>query len=78
MKTAISLPDKVFHEAERYARRAGKSRSQLYSRALEEYLARHASDRVAEALDRVCGELGDQRDPFVSAASRRTLRRSQW
>jgi metal-responsive CopG/Arc/MetJ family transcriptional regulator len=44
MKTAISLPDRIFLEAERYARRTGRSRSQLIAVALTEYLARHAAN----------------------------------
>jgi metal-responsive CopG/Arc/MetJ family transcriptional regulator len=78
MKTAISLPDKIFQEAERQARRLKKSRSQLYGEALAEYLARHAADRVEEALNKVCEELGEKEGPFVSEASRRTLARSEW
>jgi predicted transcriptional regulator len=78
MKTAVSVPDDVFEEAERLARRMGKSRSQLYKQALAEYVARHAPDRVTEAMDRVCGELGQSTDSFVSAASRRILERSDW
>lgn len=78
MKTAISLPDAIFHEAERHARREGKTRSEIYKLALAEYLARHAADKVAEALDRVWGELGERPEPFLDAASRRTLERSEW
>ena len=54
MKTAISVPDEVFAEAERLARVLKKSRSQLYSHALREYVARHAADQVTETLNRVC------------------------
>src|SRR4051812_18924866 len=50
MKTAVSLPDRVYREAEGYARRTRKSRSQLYAEALAEYLARHAPDEVTEAM----------------------------
>jgi metal-responsive CopG/Arc/MetJ family transcriptional regulator len=78
MKTAISVPDEVFEEAERLARRMKKSRSELYSRALAEYVARHSPDHVTEAMDRICAELGAHPDEFVSAASRRILKRSQW
>ena len=46
MKTAISIPDDVFEEAERLARRMGKSRSRLYQHALAEYVARHAPGNV--------------------------------
>ena len=78
MKIAVSVPDDVFHEAEELARRMKRSRSEVYSRALAEYVARHAPDRVTEAMDRALIEIGDRVDRFVRAASRRTLKRSDW
>ncbi len=78
MKTAVSIPDDVFERAERLARRTRKSRSQLFSEALKEYVARHAPEDVTEAMDRVCSELGHQADPFVSSAARRVLERNEW
>jgi hypothetical protein len=79
MKTAVSLPDQVFQAAERHAKRAHKSRSQLYAEALAEYLTRHAPEEVTEAMDRVVDQLGEQRtDPFVARAGRRILERTDW
>ncbi len=78
MKTAVSLPDEVFQAAERLARRARKSRSQLYAEALSEYLARHAPDEVTEAMNQVMDELEKPVDPFVTAAARRVLEQSEW
>ena len=78
MKTAISLPDNVFRDAEKHARRTKKSRSQLYADALSEYLARHAPDEVTEAMNRVVDQLDEPTDPFVSAAARRILERTEW
>jgi metal-responsive CopG/Arc/MetJ family transcriptional regulator len=79
MKTAISLPDDVFHAAERHAKRARKSRSQLYAEALAEYLARHAPDEVTEAMNRVAEQLGEpEPDPFLAASARRVFERSEW
>jgi len=78
MKTAVSIPDKVFKKAERLARQMKKSRSELFSNALAEYVARHAPDHVTETMDQVCAEIGSEPDPFVSAASRRVLERSEW
>ncbi len=78
MKTAVSIPDNVFEKAEHLARRMKKSRSQLFSNALEEYVDRHAPDRVTEAMDKVCAEMGTEADPFVSTASRRILEQSEW
>jgi metal-responsive CopG/Arc/MetJ family transcriptional regulator len=79
MKTAISLPDDLFRAAERHARRARKSRSQLYADALAEYLVRHAPEEVTEAMNRVVEQLGEpDADPFVAAAGRRVLERTEW
>ena len=78
MKTAISLPDHLFREAEQHARRAQKSRSQLYAEALAEYLARHAPDEVTDAMNRVVDQVGADRSGFSSAAARRVLERSEW
>ena len=78
MKTAISIPDDVFADAEKLARALKKSRSQLYSHALREYVARHAADQVTETLDRVCDNVPPTDYEFTKAAARRTLQRSQW
>jgi predicted transcriptional regulator len=78
MKTAVSIPNDVFEKAERLARRMKRSRSQLFSNAVEEYVDRHAPDRVTEAMDKVCAEIGTEPNPFVSAASRRVLENSEW
>lgn len=79
MKTAISIPDDIFEGAERLARRLKRSRSDLYSRALEEYIARHAPDEITERMNRVVGELGAEgEDELVFRAARRSLRRVEW
>ena len=78
MKTAVSIPDEVSQSAERLARRTRKSRSKLFSDALKEYVARHTPDEITEAMKRVCAEVGETEDSFVSAAGRRILERSEW
>lgn len=78
MKTAVSIPDEVFAKVERLARRAGRSRSEVFSAALAEYVARHAPDEVTQAMDRVCAKVGDQEDAFVTAAGRRVLENTEW
>ncbi len=57
MKTAVSVPDDVFEKVERLARRKRKSRSEVFSAALREYVARHAPDEVTETLNRLCDNL---------------------
>jgi len=55
-----------------------KSRSQLFSDAVQEYAARHAPDDVTETMERVCRELGTPSDKFVSSEARRISERSEW
>ena len=78
MKTAISIPDKLYADAERFSRRRKKSRSRLYVEAVEEYLARHDPDAITEAMNQVCKTVDTRPDPAVSAVSRRTLKRVEW
>ena len=78
MKTAISLPDAVFHAAERQAKRARKSRSQLYADALAEYLSRHAPEEVTAAMNQVVDQLDESPDPFVLATAQSILSRIEW
>jgi len=78
MKRAISIPDDVFEVAEQFARRTKKSRSQLFSDAVREYVARHAAEEITEAMDRVCVELEPGPDKFAAEAARRTLERVVW
>jgi metal-responsive CopG/Arc/MetJ family transcriptional regulator len=78
MKTSISIPDDVFEQAEPLARATQKSRSQLYSDTLREYLSRHASEEVTARMNHVLSQLDEPADPFVAAAAARTLVRSKW
>ena len=78
MKTAISIPDDVFNGAERLAKRTRKSRSQLFSDAVREYVARHSPDEITDAMDLACAELSGPPDKFVRAAARRILERTEW
>ena len=78
MKTAVSVPDDVFDRAEALARREKRSRSEVYSAALREYVARHAPDDVTEALDRVVAEAGEVDDSFIRVAAERVLRATEW
>jgi metal-responsive CopG/Arc/MetJ family transcriptional regulator len=78
MRTAISIPDDVFEKVERFARRARRSRSEVFSAALREYVARHAPDEVTEAINRVCDQLGYEDDALVTPAGRAILERTEW
>lgn len=78
MKTAISVPDLVFEEAEELAEQLGKTRSQLYTEAMVEYLTRHDPDTVTERLNAVIESIPTQEDRFVSETSRSILEKVEW
>ena len=78
MKTAISIPEAIFRRAERLARRLKKSRSQLYSEAIAEYVQRRDPDELRQAVDAALAGLSASESAFVARASRRTLKRADW
>ena len=78
MKTAVSIPDDVFEDAERLASRLRTSRSQLYARALAEFVARHDDDRVTSLMYQAVREAGGEADAFVQAAAQQSLQRVEW
>lgn len=51
MKTAISIPDTLFNEAEITAKQLGLARSQLYVKAIKEFIEQHNKDRITKKLD---------------------------
>jgi predicted transcriptional regulator len=78
MKTAVSVPTPVFQRADKLARRLKKSRSQLYSEAISEYVERHDPDEITAALDAVYGSAESRPGDFIREAGRRILRSSEW
>ena len=80
MKTADSVPDDIFQKVERLARGARRSRSEVYSAALREYVARHAPDEITDALNQVVADIGDTDadSQFGAEAARRILNVNEW
>ena len=78
MKTAVSIPDRVFEDAEELAKRLNTSRSELYARALAQFIGKHDPDRVTEALNAVADTAGSGSDAFVKQASRHSFDRAEW
>ncbi|RIH78664.1 Antitoxin MazE6 [Calidithermus terrae] len=78
MKTAISLPDKTFEEAEKLARSLGISRSELYRRALESYLRQYGDEALTEALNEFLEKNPQKPEPFTREAARRIFEAGEW
>jgi metal-responsive CopG/Arc/MetJ family transcriptional regulator len=78
MKVAVSIPDPIFAEAEALAKQFGSSRSEIYRRALSEFVARHAADPVTQAMNEVVDAVGAQANEFGAKAARRVLKHVEW
>jgi len=78
MKTAISLPDLVFEEAETLASQLGLSRSELYTKALQAYLRRYNRDRILSKLNQVYSEESSELDPVLAKMQFMSLPHEDW
>lgn len=81
MKTAISIPDEIFHEAEQVAKRRGLSRSELYTNAVKQYVQKEERFLgVRERLDAVYGNNSklSELDEVVRQAQERILTNETW
>ena len=78
MKTAISLPDKLFKQGESTARKLKVSRSQLYATALKEFLDRQKADAITEKLNEVYSKEPAEIDPAMYRAQLRAIAKEPW
>jgi metal-responsive CopG/Arc/MetJ family transcriptional regulator len=78
MKTAISLPDDLFESADELAERLGVSRSELYARAVAEYLAKHKGEDVTARLNEVYADEPSGVDRPLRSAQARSVVSSEW
>jgi metal-responsive CopG/Arc/MetJ family transcriptional regulator len=78
MKTAISLPDPVFEEAEALARQLGLSRSELYTKALKAYLRKYNRDQILNQLNQVYSEEYSELDPVLAKMQFMSLPNEDW
>lgn len=78
MKTAISIPDKVFESAEKLANRLGQSRSQLYTQAVSNYLTKHQGDNITEKLDEIYNTSDSTLDPGLTSLQVQSLSKDEW
>jgi metal-responsive CopG/Arc/MetJ family transcriptional regulator len=78
MKTAVSLPDEIFRQAEAAAKKLRVSRSKLYAAAISEYLDRHRAEWVTERLNQVYFQEDSGLDPALERAALKTLVKDRW
>lgn len=78
MKTAISIPDNLFAEAEQMARQLGMSRSELYARAVEAYLEEHRDETITDILNQLYTVEESSLDPFLQQLQVVSLTQDEW
>ena len=78
MKTAISLPDHLFRSGDSLAKRLGVSRSELYARALAEFVAKYKAERVTQRLNSVYAAEDSRIDPALANAQLKASPRESW
>lgn len=78
MKIAVSIPDPIFAEAEGLAKQLKLSRSKVYARALGEFVANHAPDRITEAMNAAVDAAGSEPGSFVREGGRRIFNSVEW
>ena len=80
MKTAISIPDEIFEKAERAAKKLGVSRSELYAKAVRDFVERYRRENLTEKLNEVYSgdESISELDPHLLALQAHSLKREEW
>lgn len=74
MKTAVSIPDELFRQAEAAARRLRVSRSELYARAIAEFLKIQQASSITERLNGVYSQNPARVDPRFHRAQLKSLK----
>ena len=78
MKTAISIPNETFDAAEHFASSAGISRSELYTKAVLEYLSKYKYLDITETLNRVYSKTDSSLSSELHAMQVNSLKKSEW
>lgn len=80
MKTGISIPDDIFSLAEKIAQRMNMSRSELYSKAIKEFLSNLNSENITQQLDAIYGddEIDSKIGEAISRAQSNILEKEEW
>ena len=76
VKTAISIDESVYNEAEELAASTGGSRRAFYSTAIKSYIVACKRRMIKEEYDRYYAEHGDDDDDAKLVAGMKTKRRN--
>ncbi len=66
MKITLSIPKKLFEQAEEMSRRLSISRSELYTLALRQFLINRDGTTITRRLNEVYGDMPAEIDPILA------------
>lgn len=78
MKSDISIPNPVFHAAQNLAKKMGVSLSELYTAALNAYVAEHETENITDVLDRVYADEPSTLEPELVKMQVVSLDGEEW
>ena len=78
MKTAISIEDDVFFEAETTAKEMGLTRSKFYSKAVLEFIQNHKSDAITSKYNKVYSKNKNPIEEDLAQANFELFNREEW
>ena len=78
MKTAISIPDPIFQEAEQLAQKLGMSRSELFTRAVAAFLEEKRQENITARLNELYEKEPSQLDPVIARIQFASLPEDEW
>jgi metal-responsive CopG/Arc/MetJ family transcriptional regulator len=78
MKTAISMPDELFQEAEVTARRLRVSRSELYAKAIAAFLKQQNGETITARLNDLYSQHTAKVDSGLYRAQLKSLDKDSW
>lgn len=78
LKTAISIPENIFLQADETAKVLGLNRSRLYTAAIAEFLAKHREDSIKAKLNEIYADENSRVDPIFNNAQMIGLAKEDW
>ena len=78
MKTAISIPDELFVAADQYAKTHGFSRSNLYAKAVAQFLEKRSTDHITKRLNKVYANQNSKLNKAFSSMQFNSIEKEEW
>ena len=76
MKTAVSIPDDIFRELEKFAKEHNYSRSEVFVLAAKEFLKKHESKQLLDALNTAYSDLEHSEERILRGKSKKYYARA--